>query len=177
MSKKISFTEEDRKKHRNATQRSRLTKELPEKRSARLSRMKVYHKTKPNKPMTDAQKKERNRKRRELYAIDAVAKKRARESSSQWQKEHPERRREQRLRKFGMTLLDFQALIQKQEGKCAICGYSDLTDSKFFPHVDHDHATGRMRGLLCSSCNFGLGKFHDNPDLLLAAARYLVEQS
>ncbi len=42
------------------------------------------------------------------------------------------------------------------------------------PHIDHDHSTGKVRGLLCSCCNTGIGMFKDNPDVLDRAAFYLV---
>jgi hypothetical protein len=75
-----------------------------------------------------------------------------------------------------MTVVEYRALYAEQEGRCACCGTSheDVTH-KTFRHlvVDHDHASGAVRGLLCATCNIGLGQFQDNPDLLEAAARYL----
>jgi hypothetical protein len=58
-----------------------------------------------------------------------------------------------------------------QNSVCAICG-SDRWGHKG-PAIDHDHITGSIRGILCSNCNQGLGRFHDDPARLLAAARYL----
>jgi len=75
--------------------------------------------------------------------------------------------------KYGLTLDDYDKLVEKQEGKCAICG----TDQPNCHHkrfvVDHNHNTGEVRGLLCSTCNTGLGNFFDNPETLLKAAYYL----
>lgn len=51
-----------------------------------------------------------------------------------------------------------------QEGKCAICG---STGPKW--HLDHDHTSGNIRGVLCAKCNLGLGQFNDDPQLLKAA--------
>jgi hypothetical protein len=88
--------------------------------------------------------------------------------------ETPEARRRWTLKKlYGMTQADYDALLVSQDGKCAIC----QTDSPGGPgnkfHVDHDHATGRVRGLLCHHCNTGLGNLYDDPVRLRAALRYL----
>jgi hypothetical protein len=56
---------------------------------------------------------------------------------------------------------------------CAICTTQVWNGRHARPHVDHDHETGKVRGILCSECNTGLGKFKDNPELLRAALRYL----
>lgn len=73
------------------------------------------------------------------------------------------------LRKYGLTLADYNDMLARQRGRCAIC--QKPFHSK--PGVDHDHATGRVRGLLCSFCNTGIGLFHDDPDILRAAITYL----
>lgn len=68
---------------------------------------------------------------------------------------------------------DYEFLFLSQDGKCAICGkyQSDLNKSLA---VDHDHNTMEVRGLLCTSCNLGLGLFFDNKDILKRAIHYLV---
>jgi len=75
--------------------------------------------------------------------------------------------------KYGLTLDDYDKLIEEQGGRCAICG----TDQPNCHHkrfvVDHNHQTNAVRGLLCSTCNTGLGNFFDNPETLLKAAQYL----
>jgi hypothetical protein len=73
--------------------------------------------------------------------------------------------------KYGMSMDDYAALIAKQKGVCAICGQPP--NGKGALHVDHDHATGAIRGLLCLTCNAGLGSFRDDPALLGRAVRYL----
>lgn len=56
---------------------------------------------------------------------------------------------------------------EKAAGRCQICHKETAL------HIDHDHSTGQVRGLLCNSCNGGLGAFKDNPDFLHEAVRYL----
>lgn len=87
----------------------------------------------------------------------------------------PERKRKSRdayyRRTFGISADGFDALLAAQGGGCAICGRRPERDASL--HLDHCHDTGRIRGILCLSCNQALGHFHDDPALLEAAARYL----
>ena len=73
--------------------------------------------------------------------------------------------------KYGLTLAEYENLFNNQNGKCAICFTSNFGDK--LPSVDHDHETAKVRGLLCTSCNVGLGMFKDSEVLLKQAARYL----
>ena len=85
----------------------------------------------------------------------------------------PEERRRDRdqhlSRQYGLTLADFEFLVITQAGLCAICGKPDGHDL----HVDHDHSNGRVRGLLCGSCNRAMGLFHEDAARFEAAGRYL----
>ena len=82
------------------------------------------------------------------------------------------REREGHLRrKFGITLDEYGALLQAQRGVCAICGRLPREDSSL--HVDHDHETGDVRGLLCFQCNNALGDFDDELERLRSAVGYL----
>jgi rubredoxin len=65
-----------------------------------------------------------------------------------------------------------QAIFDKQNGNCAICGYV-FGQKKGDMRVDHCHDTGVVRGLLCDLCNRGLGYYKDNPNFLCNAAEYL----
>jgi hypothetical protein len=76
--------------------------------------------------------------------------------------------------KYGITPAQYNALLLAQDGQCIICGESDPHGGRTFGFcVDHDHATGEIRGLLCNSCNSGLGMFRDNPRYLQRAIHYL----
>lgn len=75
---------------------------------------------------------------------------------------------------YGLTFEDYAKKLGLQGGGCAICGSCEnfRGDQKML-HVDHDHATGKVRGILCAKCNGGLGYFKDSPELLSRAIAYL----
>jgi recombination endonuclease VII len=72
--------------------------------------------------------------------------------------------------KYGLTLEAYGAMVEQQNGVCAICQESPRGHRL---DVDHDHTTGRVRGLLCDRCNRMLGQGRENPALLEAGVRYL----
>jgi hypothetical protein len=75
---------------------------------------------------------------------------------------------------YGLTPLQFQHLIDCQNNRCKLCKlYFDGESKATTACVDHDHKTGKVRGLLCDSCNKGLGSFRDNIDTLENAIQYL----
>ncbi len=76
--------------------------------------------------------------------------------------------------KYGITLADYNRILLAQGGICKICGSNDPGRDPMF-QVDHDHKTGKVRGLLCSKCNTGLAKFRDSAEHLRRAAAYLEE--
>ena len=86
--------------------------------------------------------------------------------------------RVRKLARYGLTPETYQDLSESQGHVCAICGSPYGLESQKHPlYVDHCHKTGKVRGLLCSHCNAGLGHFRDNPELLMEAARYLTRSS
>lgn len=80
------------------------------------------------------------------------------------------------LVKYGITSSDYDALRAKQNGVCAICD-RPATGKRHCSklHVDHDHKSGKVRGLLCAGCNRMIGRVKDNPDVLRRAASYLEQ--
>ncbi len=105
-----------------------------------------------------------------------------------WQQANPERLKASRQRnratrnrkmreihlrnKFGLTPDEYERILDQQAGVCALCEYPPTPGISL--HVDHDHATGEIRGLLCVRCNNALGLFREDPDLLKRAARYVT---
>lgn len=86
-----------------------------------------------------------------------------------WCSEH--RASSHRFLKTGVTNQDFERMVEEQGGRCAICRTRDANSQ------DHNHKTGAPRRPLCSTCNWGLGHFQDDPELMRAAALYIEEHS
>jgi hypothetical protein len=79
------------------------------------------------------------------------------------------------MRKYGMTIEQYDAMLEAQGGGCFICGRPPREDISL--HVDHDHLTGKVRGILCFCCNNALADFQDDPSLLRKAASYVAVDS
>lgn len=102
-----------------------------------------------------------------------------REYHKRYQTDHYIRKR--KARRFGITEAEYDKILDEQNGVCAICGdpsspngtKPDGTQRSFA--IDHDHETGKVRGLLCTRCNPMLGFAQDNREILLKAAEYLLE--
>jgi hypothetical protein len=125
----------------------------------------------------------RAQKRQRYDSAEAVARvqewrRRNPERFKEWQRANnarPERKRKQRdlyyRRTFGVSAARFDEILASQGGGCAICGVTP--DRAASLHLDHCHERNLIRGILCVSCNQGLGQFRDDPGLLARAAAYL----
>jgi hypothetical protein len=92
-------------------------------------------------------------------------------------KDNPDKAKRDRIklsvkRKFNLTLNDYDVLYLEQGGKCAICGTHQKNLVRTLA-VDHDHNTGKVRGLLCQPCNTGIGLLKENVQVLENAIKYL----
>ena len=122
----------------------------------RLKRREYYQNTKEQCLVYQKQYYQNNREQSLAYTKDYYQK-------------HPEKRRAKKLKeKYGMSVAQYNQLLEEQQGKCVICKKDNVILG-----VDHNHKTGNIRGLLCNSCNIGLGHFHDNQNLLQEAIQYL----
>lgn len=111
--------------------------------------------------------------RRAARTEEERAKERARHRK--YRQTNPERYRAARLRhRHGISLAEWNALAKEQDHKCAICRNEDKERHRRRLSVDHDHKSGKRRGLLCSNCNKALGCFQDNPEFLANAIAYLA---
>lgn len=100
---------------------------------------------------------------------------RVNEVKSEWSKKNPDKVKNTSLKKsYKIDLIEYNNMLTKQNNKCAIC--SEESAVKCLA-VDHDHKTGKIRGLLCNRCNTGLGMFRDNIDLIILSGMYLSEHS
>lgn len=89
-------------------------------------------------------------------------------------KHNPEKRRSVVLKnKYGITFDEYVRMLGAQGGGCGICGTLTPGASKKHFSVDHDHKTGKIRGILCHGCNAGLGMFREDELSLASAINYL----
>lgn len=85
------------------------------------------------------------------------------------------KRKEQRLQYYyGISIEGKENLLKDQEYKCKSCGYDLKNEKPYHIHLDHDHKTGKIRGILCRSCNIALGLMEDNPEKIMSLYNYIL---
>lgn len=102
-----------------------------------------------------------------------------RERVQRWREQNPEKyevlKRQVHYRKYGLSTGEVDKLIEQQDGLCKICREADQQGKRL--SVDHDHETGKVRGGLCTHCNWSLlGGFGENPEFYERVAKYLRGQ-
>jgi hypothetical protein len=95
---------------------------------------------------------------------------------AQYVKDHPDTRLNANLKKYGINADQYRAMLEHQEGRCAICKSKDTGSVRGW-HVDHCHRTGKVRGLLCHPCNLLLGHAKDSIDTLQRCIVFLKENA
>ena len=173
---KPEHAENRRKKEReNPEYRAKRIKQGAAKdKASRKQYMKDYAKKNPEKfKRTSEQQAEVNRRRREKYAKDKEYRDSIKKTVADWHEKNPDARKRQRIKKYGLTLDQYRALLDRAGHRCQICGFSEKADRNMFPVIDHSHITGKVRGVLCMNCNMGIGKLRDSVDNLEAAIKYL----
>jgi len=117
------------------------------------------------------------RLRNDFYCSNKCRNKHTRLLIQNIRRETPEQKSYERnnklKKKYGLSAQDWDNLYDSQLGRCAIC-LTPLVESR--PHVDHDHTNGKVRGILCHTCNPGLGYFKDDVEVLQRAIDYLKAQ-
>ncbi len=95
-----------------------------------------------------------------------------------WKRNNPDKAKRYEWRTnlrmyYGIDIVDWERMFEAQGGRCAICRVATQSAQGRRLAVDHDHASGRVRSLLCGNCNRGLSGFKDNTELLMRAIEYL----
>lgn len=98
--------------------------------------------------------------------------------NKRWREENPEAHRLSYVkghvrRLYGLSWEEYMGLFDRQEGRCALCSKEHVLMAVHGLCVDHDHRTGRVRGLLCKKCNTALGVLGDSPDSIRRVLAYL----
>lgn len=76
--------------------------------------------------------------------------------------------------KYGIGIEEYNSMLEKCDNQCQVCGKPHSEEKPL--HIDHDHKTGKVRGLLCNSCNYGLGFFKDDIEIMKKATKYLENE-
>jgi nitrate/TMAO reductase-like tetraheme cytochrome c subunit len=113
------------------------------------------------------------RKQKFMHSESQLARRRL--QWNQWYLKNQERQRKYTVKKlYGISQEEIDQLMKNQDSLCAICEKLIAFDGKNTgANVDHCHTTNKVRGILCSSCNLGIGRFNDDITMLFKAINYL----
>jgi hypothetical protein len=150
------MTEEEKLAHRQAKNREKARK------------WRAMHPEEHRRSVIDWQKKNPDKKRDSQRRVRAKNIEKYREYNARWHRENrannPMRVRAMHLKSlYGITLEQYDEMLAKQEGHCAACPQTPEKEHHKVLHVDHNHVTGAVRGLLCGRCNTALGLMRENP--------------
>lgn len=109
--------------------------------------------------------------------LESQCKECKRATARKWREDHPDKvrtywRRAALKRLYGITIEEYDQLLADQGGGCGICG--QLNSNVRMMHVDHDHETGKVRGILCLHCNVGIGQLRHSVEILESAIEYCL---
>jgi len=145
--------------------------------------MKICNSCKENKPYNELVKAKKAKDGyrswckdcRKKYRNQPQMKLREKKQQAEYRKKFPDKDKNKWYKyKYGITLEEKRQMYDEQNGKCGICE-EDMLVAKDC-HLDHNHKTGKIRGILCDTCNRGLGYFQDNPEFLQKAAEYILNK-
>lgn len=148
----------------------------------KLTRKKYDSQPKRKKYLSEYQKANRekiNQRKKERAIVDLEYRNKRNQMSSEWRKKNPEKQIESKKRsilkkKYGLTSEQFDDLLKEHQEVCAICKTKNVRpNNKKGICIDHNHKTGKVRGLLCDKCNRGIGLFGDSKELLEKAIKYI----
>jgi len=166
---------------KNREKRLKYQRDFYKKNRARISeKHKKYYREHKEEVLENSRKwhlenKEKHRKANREYMYKHRA--RFNKVSRDWYKKNKSESRKRVIKKkYGLDVIEYEKLVLAQKNLCAICKNSERVKFKGRLKelaVDHNHRTGKVRGLLCHSCNLAIGALLDNPDLFRKAAEYL----
>ena len=109
------------------------------------------------------------------YRNTSKGREKRRIASRKDRKNNPEKHFWYRVKyKYGITKVQWLKLLEKQGGGCKVCGATTSRNGRRL-HIDHSHITGKVRGLLCDTCNLTLGNYEKHPEWLRGLASYIGE--
>lgn len=161
------YASDDKERERRKRQ-SRTPKENAE-------YMRVYYAKNKHRWKRSAQQQQIiNARNRKKYAESEEYRNKCKAEVKDYRKRNPQAKFANDLKKYGLTPERYGELLASQHGSCAICKQKSSTKTRGFRmFIDHCHATGKVRGLLCGNCNFAIGHLQDSPELCEVAAEYL----
>ena len=105
------------------------------------------------------------------YLSDPKNKESIKKARDCWKINNPDKVLQGQIKKYGLSLNDYKSLLSEQNEVCAICGGSQSNGRRLA--IDHDHSTGKVRALLCDSCNTTLGRVNESIELLQGMIAYI----
>ena len=135
-------------------------------------------KKRASRPATPEEKAAAQAQRSTEQALEHRRKQRTRDKHRAWEREYarrPDVVLRKNARRYKIAPADLAELIKAQEGKCAACG-DDLVPGRH-THIDHDHKTGKVRGLLCKDCNLAEGFLRGSARRARLLAEYIARHS
>lgn len=134
--------------------------------------MAEYYKSNPDK-FKVRDNDERNRLRRKHYKSNSEHREKCKLLANKYAKENPHKRIERVIKSYGITLSQFNIILTEQNNRCKICGKEFDRNRRKSMAIDHCHTTNKVKGILCTNCNCGIGHFKDNIESLQKAILYL----
>ena len=133
-------------------------------------REKMIEKSRQYRSIHRDKRNEYNRKYRMRHYDKVVA------ANKLWRKQNPDKakaiRRKERLKRYGITQEEYNKILDRQDGKCAICRIQFGSTKRSFA-VDHNHETNEVRGILCHRCNQAIGLLREDPAIIARAISYV----
>lgn len=156
-------------------------KEDPKRKEKQAAAAKRYREKNKDNPEYKNKKYISDKRYREKIKLDPIKNAESNKYKKDWAISNPDKvklaiRKRDLWRKFKITIEEYVSLYEKQKGLCAICEEPEKENNKRLA-VDHNHDTGKVRGLLCRACNTGIGLLKEKQELFEKAIKYLKQNT